>query len=86
MSGTPTLREGGCACGALRYRVTGALRPVIACHCSQCRQAFTNFGAFTAASRAALVIDPGAPAALVAGRGRSDRLASARHGGAPSAG
>ncbi len=56
MSRPTNLREGGCACGALRYRVTGALRPVVACHCSQCRKAFTNFGAFTAVDRAALDI------------------------------
>ena len=28
---------GGCLCGAVRYRVTGPLRPVSYCHCSQCR-------------------------------------------------
>jgi len=36
----PMTREtgGGCACGAVRYRVTGPLRPVIACHCESCRR------------------------------------------------
>jgi len=48
---------GGCACGAVRYRVSGDLRPVVACHCSQCRKAFTNYGAFTAARREGLAID-----------------------------
>ena len=28
--------EGGCHCGAVRYRVTLALDPVIACNCSIC--------------------------------------------------
>lgn len=34
-----TLLEGGCLCGAIRYRVTGA--PVMAsiCHCNTCRRA-----------------------------------------------
>jgi hypothetical protein len=34
-----TTHEGGCLCGAVRYRVTGA--PVMAalCHCSMCRRA-----------------------------------------------
>jgi len=49
-------QEGGCACGAVRYRVSGALRPVVACHCSQCRKAFTNYGAFTAAQRDGMTI------------------------------
>ena len=48
---------GGCACGTVRYRASGNLRPVVACHCSQCRKAFTNYGAFTAVARDALAID-----------------------------
>ena len=31
--------EGGCLCGALRYRVLGPLSPLVYCHCSQCRKA-----------------------------------------------
>lgn len=50
-------RAGGCACGAVRYRATGTLRPVVACHCSQCRKAFTNYGAFTAVARGGLAIE-----------------------------
>lgn len=30
--------QGGCLCGAVRYQVTGPLRPVVACHCSQCQR------------------------------------------------
>lgn len=48
---------GGCACGAVRYRASGPLRPVVACHCSQCRKSLTNYGAFTAVARDALTID-----------------------------
>lgn len=29
---------GGCLCGAVRYAVRGPLRPVVACHCGQCRK------------------------------------------------
>ena len=28
---------GGCLCGAVRYKVSGELRPIAYCHCSQCR-------------------------------------------------
>jgi len=28
--------SGGCLCGGVRYRVTGKLEGVTACHCSQC--------------------------------------------------
>lgn len=47
---------GGCLCGAIRYTVSGPLRPVVACHCSQCRRTSGNFVAATSAARADLVI------------------------------
>jgi hypothetical protein len=31
--------EGGCLCGAIRYRVTGAARSSSVCHCRSCRLA-----------------------------------------------
>lgn len=31
--------EGGCLCGAVRYRYHGVLGEVMACHCQQCRKA-----------------------------------------------
>ena len=39
---------GGCICGAVRSQVNGALRPVIACHCEQCRRFSGHFVAATA--------------------------------------
>jgi len=45
-------RDGGCLCGAVRYRVAGPLRPVIMCHCSQCRRMTGHVMAATAARRA----------------------------------
>lgn len=30
---------GGCSCGAIRYRVTGAPEQVLVCHCPDCRRA-----------------------------------------------
>jgi hypothetical protein len=44
-------KAGACLCGAVRYRVTGPLRPVVACHCSQCRRTTGHFMAATAARR-----------------------------------
>ena len=32
----PDTHAGGCQCGAVRYRVEGRMRDVIACHCGQC--------------------------------------------------
>lgn len=39
--------EGGCLCGAVRYRTSGPLRGVVNCHCSQCRKTHGHFGAYT---------------------------------------
>jgi hypothetical protein len=43
------LHTGSCLCGAVRYEVTGPLREVIACHCTQCRKQTGHFMAATAA-------------------------------------
>ena len=33
-------RTGECFCGAVRYRVEGAIKDARSCHCSRCRKAF----------------------------------------------
>ena len=38
MSGSERVREGGCFCGAIRYRVTGEPYRVAHCHCMHCRR------------------------------------------------
>jgi hypothetical protein len=48
---------GGCLCGAVRYRAEGGLRPVVYCHCGQCRRTHSLFAAYTAAPRDALTIE-----------------------------
>ncbi len=39
---------GGCLCGGVRFAVDGELRPVIFCHCEQCRRTSGHFVAATA--------------------------------------
>jgi hypothetical protein len=34
--------EGGCFCGAVRYKIDGSLGLTSACHCSRCRKAFSG--------------------------------------------
>lgn len=36
---TTGVHEGGCLCGAVRYRIVGAPRAAAACHCRSCRLA-----------------------------------------------
>ena len=48
---------GGCLCGSVRYRVTGPLRPIIYCHCRQCRRTSGHFVAATAVAKGELYIE-----------------------------
>lgn len=50
------LHQGGCLCGAVTYRVTGPMRPVIACHCTQCRKTSGHHVAATSAPREAIAV------------------------------
>ncbi|MDH3748521.1 MAG: GFA family protein [Gammaproteobacteria bacterium] len=47
---------GGCLCGAVRYRVNGPMRPVVYCHCSQCRKTSGHFVAASACDNSDLQI------------------------------
>jgi hypothetical protein len=38
-------RTGGCQCGALRYRIEGAVGDAAICHCRMCQKAFGSWGA-----------------------------------------
>lgn len=48
--------EGSCLCGAVRYAVTGPMRPVVACHCPQCRKTSGHYVAATSAPRETLKV------------------------------
>jgi hypothetical protein len=37
------MKTGSCLCRAVKYEVHGELRPVIACHCTQCRKQTGSF-------------------------------------------
>jgi hypothetical protein len=39
--------EGGCLCGAVRYRIDGPLRDVVVCHCSRCRRSHGHVAAYS---------------------------------------
>lgn len=49
-------QTGGCLCGAVTYLVTGPLRPVVACHCVQCRKTSGHHVAATSAARGDIAI------------------------------
>jgi hypothetical protein len=54
---TEATRRGSCLCGAVRYTVTGPMRPVIACHCSQCRKTSGHYVAATNAPKTHVSIE-----------------------------
>lgn len=39
--------HGSCLCGNISYDISGPLRPVVACHCTQCRKASGHYVAAT---------------------------------------
>jgi len=51
------ITRGSCLCGAVRYTVTGPLRDVVACHCTQCRKQSGHFFAATSAPREAITVE-----------------------------
>lgn len=51
-----TLR-GSCLCGSVTYAVTGPVRPIIACHCAQCRKISGHYTAATQAPAINLTIN-----------------------------
>ncbi len=48
--------RGSCLCGAVVFASDAALRPVIACHCTQCRKTSGHFWAATSVPRDSLRI------------------------------
>jgi hypothetical protein len=53
----PGKGTGGCLCGRVRYRVAGPLRPIVACHCGQCRRTSGHHTAATACRRGDLAVE-----------------------------
>ena len=49
--------EGSCLCGEIRFEVEGPVRPIVACHCVQCRKTSGHFVAATSAPRDAIRIE-----------------------------
>jgi hypothetical protein len=55
-SGMSRLVHGGCLCGGITYTVAGDLRPVVACHCTQCRKTSGHYVAATQAAASDVTI------------------------------
>ncbi len=49
--------KGQCLCGAVHYQLNGTIRPVIACHCNQCRKTSGHYVAATQVKTAELEIE-----------------------------
>ena len=50
------MKSGSCVCGAVRFTVSGELKPADACHCSQCRKFSGHYWVSTDVPRSAVEI------------------------------
>ena len=50
-------KTGSCLCGGIHYAVSGPLRPVVACHCNQCRKTSGHYAAATQCAAENLTIE-----------------------------
>ena len=50
------MKTGSCLCGAVSFEVRGALRPTIACHCTQCRKQTGTYMSATSCADGDLVL------------------------------
>jgi len=55
----PETKTGSCECGAVTYETRGELRPIVACHCTQCRKLTGHHMAATASLEKDLTITKG---------------------------
>ena len=53
---TEKISKGSCNCGSITWEAVGELRPIVACHCSQCRKQSGFYFAATAATDDRLTI------------------------------
>ena len=52
-----TLHKGSCLCGAVRFDISGQLRGVVYCHCSQCRKQSGHYYAATSVADDDLTVE-----------------------------
>ena len=51
------MKTGSCLCGGVKYQINGPMRPIVACHCSQCRKTSGNYVTATRVAKVDLVFD-----------------------------
>jgi len=50
------MHKGSCLCGGVQFEIKGAVRDVIACHCTQCRKTSGHFWAATQVANENLIL------------------------------
>lgn len=59
-------QEGGCQCGAIRFRLSPGPSSLYVCHCTEChKQSASAFGISLVVRRATLTVTQGAPKSWV---------------------
>lgn len=71
----PGAREGGCLCGAVRYRAAGEPLWVVYCHCRDCRRSIgAPVAAYAGFPAERVIFTAGAPAAYASSPGVARRF------------
>ncbi len=71
-------RMGGCACGAVRFKIEGALMGVGACHCTDCQKASGGGPNYVAlAPRAGVKVTKGEPRVFVRRNDKGEEVSRA---------
>ena len=48
--------RGSCLCGLVKYEISGSPRPVVGCHCTQCRKSSGHYVAATQTAKSSIAI------------------------------
>lgn len=54
---TDSIHKGACLCESVSFEITGEMRPVVACHCGQCRKTSGHFWAATQVNNSQLKLN-----------------------------
>ena len=54
------ITKGSCLCGSVSYQATGEMRPICACHCTQCRKLSGHFTTSTSSAKKDLQVSDSA--------------------------
>ena len=52
-----TIHRGRCLCGKVHFTITGQMRPIVYCHCGQCRHSHGHYPGYSAARQSQMKLE-----------------------------